>query len=182
MRAAQLALTVLLAISAPALAEHDDYRGNPYGAAPGHGPKEYRGNPHEYEAHHDFKDRDGHPESPHVDGGEWIGHDTGRLDEHYLVKHAWANGHYRGGFGPKHVWRLAGGEAGRFWFNGWMWSVAPYDAAYCHDWYWDRDSIAIYQDPDHAGWYLAYNIRLGTFVHVNYTGTIANYWSMSIVR
>jgi hypothetical protein len=172
MRPAQLALTVLLALSLPAFAEHDDYRGNPYSGPPGHGPKEYRGNPHAYEEHHDFSDHDGHPDFPHVDGREWVGHDTGRLDEHYMVKHAWANGHYRGGLGPGHVWRLSGGEAGRFWFNNRTWSVAPYDAAYCHNWYWDRDSVAVYQDPDHAGWYLAYNMRLGTFIHVMYMGKL----------
>jgi hypothetical protein len=117
-------------------------------------------------------DKKGHPDVPHVHvkNDQWVGHNSGADDPHYHVDQAWAHGRFTGGFGPQHVFSLGGGNRERFWFGSYYWDVAPYDYNIVADWNWGGDQIVIYEDPDHVGWYLAYNPRLGTYVHVEYLG------------
>jgi hypothetical protein len=187
------ALLFALASSSTLMAQTRGGGGNFKPSTPARGPAPFRGTPQPHPAPptggargggdrggnrggappataRNFADKAGHPNVPHVDKGRWVGHDTGRNDAAYHMDHPFEHGRFTGGIGRGHVWHLAGGGPSRFGFNGFFWSVAAADLAYCNDWLWDSDNIIIYDDPDHDGWYLAYNVRLGTYIHVEYLG------------
>ncbi|HWE51545.1 MAG TPA: hypothetical protein VG273_17255 [Bryobacteraceae bacterium] len=116
-------------------------------------------------------DRPGRPEAPRVQtNGKWIGHDSGPGDPRFHLDKPFEHGRFSGGFGRSHIWRLEGGGPGRFWFGGFYFSIFDPDLIFSNDWLWDSDQIIVYEDPDHFGWYLAYNVRLGTYAHVMYLG------------
>jgi hypothetical protein len=168
-----VALVVLVLVSQTAFAQRgggggnhgDGAHGVGGGHIPAHGPSPAVSGRH-------VPDMAGHPTIPHVDRNDhWIAHDSGRNDPHYHLDRPFEHGRFNGGFGSGHQFRLEGGSRDRFWGHGFYFGVAPYDYGFVGDWLWDSDQIVIYEDPDHDGYYLAYNARLGTYVHVQYLGT-----------
>ena len=157
--------------SATLLAQHGGGPGGGHvggGYIPQHGPDSHGSGNFNGERH--FNDVGGHPDAPHVhDDGQWVGHSGG--DPHYHLAHPFAAGRFPGQFGPSYVYRLGGGGPNRFFFNGFYFGVAPYDLAYVNGWNWTADDVVLYDDPSDPGWYLAYNPRLGTYVHIQYFGS-----------
>ena len=117
-------------------------------------------------------DMPGHPTAPHVDAttNRWVGHDLGPSDPNLRLAHPWQHGRFSLEIGSQHVWRMGGGSRDRFNVGGYYFQVAPYEYGYTDGWLWNNDDIILYLDPDHDGWYLAYDVRLGTYVHVQYLG------------
>lgn len=175
-----LVLTFIFLLSMPAVAQRSGDNGRDRGHdkqtkekayVPRKGPSKVRHAPQAAPAARDSREGNQHADPYRVEpNGRWDGHNTGRNDSRYHIDHPWEHGRFNGGFGRKHVYRLVGGGRDRFWFGGYYFNVAPADYDYCNDWRWDNDDIAIYNDPDHVGWYLAFNVRLGTYIHVLFLG------------
>ena len=110
-----------------------------------------------------------HPTAPHVHtDGRWIGH-VAAGDPRYQLARPFEHGRFPGATGRDHIYTVRGRRE-RFDAAGASFRVATFESRHCDDWHWDSEPIGIYEDTDHSGWYLAYSMRLGTFVHVQFLG------------
>ena len=117
-----------------------------------------------------FTEGDRRPNARQVHwNGQRVGHDFSR-DRRFQLDLPWEDGGFTGGLGPRYVFRLEGCDSTRFWIRGYAFRVAPFESDLCVAWLRNKDDILIYTDHDHNGWYLVYNVRLGTFVHARYIG------------
>jgi hypothetical protein len=110
---------------------------------------------------------------PHVNHDRWFGHESPN-DPRFHLDHPFERGRFAH-FGPGYRYRVTRIDPTfhRFWLPGGFWfQVAPADWSLCEDWCWDcGDDFVIYEDPDHPGWYLVYNVYTGVYVHAQYMGT-----------
>jgi len=110
--------------------------------------------------------------TPHVSNDHWYGHDVPN-DKRFHIDHPFPHGRF-GHFGPSYRYSVTrvDHDHHHFWFpGGFYFQIADWDWPLAADWCWDcGDDFVVYEDPDHVGWYLLYNIHTGVYVHVTYLG------------
>jgi len=111
-------------------------------------------------------------DTPHVSNNHFYGHEAPN-DPRFHLAQPFAHGHFAH-FGPSYRYNVLRIDRNlhRFWFpGGFFFDIAAWDWPLCADWCWDcGDDFVVYEDPDHPGWYLLYNIDTGVYVHCMYMG------------
>jgi len=111
--------------------------------------------------------------TPHVNNDRWYGHDKPN-DKRFVLAHPFEHGHFEH-FGPSYRYNIVRIDPNlhRFWLpGGFFFDIAAWDWDVAADWCWtcNADDFVVYEDPDHPGWYLLYNLQTGAYVHVQYMG------------
>ena len=110
---------------------------------------------------------------PHVNHNTWFGHEQPG-DARFHMDKPFAAGRFAHP-GAKYRYQVTRIDQNqhRFWFpGGFNFEVASWDWDLCSDWCWDcGNDFVVYDDPDHPGWYLLYNVHTGVYVHAQYMGT-----------
>jgi hypothetical protein len=111
-------------------------------------------------------------DQPHVDHDRWFGHDSVN-DARFRVVRPFEHGRFDR-IGPSYRYDVErfDARAHRFWIAGrGGFEIAAWDWPLTSDWCWNcGDDFVVYNDPDHAGWYLVYNIHTGAYVHAQFLG------------
>jgi hypothetical protein len=110
--------------------------------------------------------------TPHVSHNEWYGHDRPD-DPRFHLDHPYPHGRFTR-FGSQYRYSVARLDPAlhRFWLpGGFVFEVAAFEWELVQDWCWTcGDDFVVYDDPDHPGWYLLYDVHTGLYVHVEYLG------------
>ena len=111
-------------------------------------------------------------ETPHVNHDHWYGHEAAN-DARFHLATPWEHGRFPH-VGPSYRYAAQRFDehAHRFWIAGsGSFEIAAWDWPLAADWCWDcGDDFVIYDDPDHPGWYLVYNVHTGVYVHAQFIG------------
>ena len=108
---------------------------------------------------------------PHVNHDQWFGHEQPN-DARFHMDHPFSHGRFTH-FGPTFRYPVVRIDANlhRFWFRNGSFEVASWDWPLCAEWCWDcGEDFVVYDDPDHPGWNLLYNVHTGVYVHVQNMG------------
>lgn len=109
---------------------------------------------------------------PHVADDRWYGHDRPN-DKRYRVDHPFEHGRFDR-IGPDYRWSVVREDLDHryVWFPDGYFQVADWDWPVAQNWCWNcGDDFVVYDDPDHPGWYMLYNIDTGQYVHAMFMGT-----------
>ena len=109
---------------------------------------------------------------PHVVGNRWFGHDAPHDPRFHLDK-PFEHGRFEH-FGPSHrhhVVRLDPHHHRCVFEDGFIFDIAVWDWPIWSGWCWDcGEDFVVYEDPDHVGWYLIYDVHTGGYVHALFMG------------
>lgn len=179
-RSLGLVFALALAAAIPAFTQHEKSGKEskaPHANSPrangGHLPPAPAARKDEHVEREHERDEGGHVnERPHVRNDHWYGHERAD-DRRFHFDHPYEHGRFEH-FGPSYRYRVIRFDRDhrRFWFpGGFFFEVADWDWHECEDWCWEcGDDFAVYDDPDHIGWYMLYNVHTGVYVHVTYLG------------
>ena len=172
-------VTVVLLLAVPASAQRGNQRGgspagrNPPRANQGHIPPPPPARSNAGEPRQAEHLPTGHVnDTPHVNHDQWFGHESAN-DARFHLDQPFAHGRFAR-LGPSNRYGVLRVDANlhRFWLPGnFFFEVAAWDWPLCVDWCWNcGDDFVVYEDPDHPGWYLLYNVHTGVYVHCQYMG------------